>query len=79
MATAKGRRNQERQKTQSTQPKLSYQNNLKTVKLNIERLKKILPEGKYFSDALNEDILTNNFPISDIPNKKTTFRIVQFL
>ena len=71
LATAKGHLNQERQNIQSTKPAKSYEEQLRVIKHNINRIKKNMPKGQSFQDALKADILDDAFPESDEDNKKT--------
>lgn len=70
VATAKGHLNEERQNTQSTKPN-DYESTLKSIKSKFTKLRNNLPKGKSFKNAVEEDILSDFFPPSPIPNIKS--------
>ena len=70
IATSKGYLNQERQHIQSTKPAKSYEEQLRTIKNNINQNKKNMPKGKSDQDVLTSDILDDTFPKSDEDNKE---------
>ena len=71
LATAKGHLNQEKQHLQSTKAPTTYEHEINKIRNNIKRIKKKLPPGKSFTEALKADIFDDAFPISDELNKKT--------
>ena len=72
LATAKVHLRQEKQNLQSTKTEDTYADELKNIKSNIIKMKKSLPPGKSFREALEQDIFSDAFPESDEGNKKPT-------
>ena len=71
LATAKVHLRQEKQNLQSTKTEDTYADELKNIKSNIIKMKKSLPPGKSFREALEQDIFSDAFLESDEMNKKT--------